>query len=449
MFRVAVRPLVEYVATATTAAQPRLATVIAFGQTGAGKTHTQTAVQERAVTELIALCPPGCVVRVSFYENAGTRLFDLLAERRELQLRTGVLAGEATERCHVVGVREVPCTSADEALPLLRQAAALRRSQPTARNPESSRSHAICTLSLARSTDGAGEDPNPLVGALRIVDLAGSERREDALAHNLERIAEMKEINWSLGCLKECIRGLFVRESTNPLEHIKFRNSKLTTLLRDLFEGDESRCVFIACVSPMLRDWHHTRSTLGYSAQLKDVDLLQAGRIATPEELREELLQFYVERAPRNATLEKVCSVLADWAGRERDLYARMKRRYRDAPAALLRAQPATDASKVDQPLKWNRKEVQAFVQSVIGGEYAQRFNLTGSQLFMLDVNGVMRRCGGRWSCAAFSARFEAEAAELDPMEQERQRVAAEAAEEAGRCLFAAFAARVRAVRRG
>ena len=41
-------------------------------------------------------------------------------------------------------------------------------------------------------------------GVLRVIDLAGSERHESNTEHTPERIAEMKDINWSLGCLKEC-----------------------------------------------------------------------------------------------------------------------------------------------------------------------------------------------------------------------------------------------------
>ena len=48
-----------------------------------------------------------------------------------------------------------------------------------------------------------------LAGMLRVVDLAGSERREDVYEHTAARVTEMKDISWSLGCLKvgPCRRG--------------------------------------------------------------------------------------------------------------------------------------------------------------------------------------------------------------------------------------------------
>eukprot|EP01043_Picozoa_sp_COSAG02_P099466 COSAG02_NODE_35579_length_466_cov_0.907357_2_plen_118_part_01 len=52
-------------------------------------------------------------------------------------------------------------------------------------------------------------------------------------AFTIERIAEMRDINWSLGCLKECIRlqrDALASRSPQP-DHIPYRRSKLTMLL--------------------------------------------------------------------------------------------------------------------------------------------------------------------------------------------------------------------------
>ena len=71
-----------------------------------------------------------------------------------------------------------------------------------------------------------------------------------------------------------------------------------------------------------------------------------------------------------------------------------------------------------------------------------------GSQLFMLDVNGMMRRCGGRWSCAAFSERFSEEDAQLEEADRIEQKHASELAEVAGRQLYNAFMDEVRKANR-
>lgn len=133
--------------------------------------------------------------------------------------------GEIEDRVHLVGLTNIEVTTAEHALELLVAGSALRATHPTARNPgrtrssfgalfrcfafasaarqtdlflshaDSSRSHAICSLTLR-------ERSGRLASVFRVVDLAGSERREDVIEHSMERIQEMRDINWSLGSLK-------------------------------------------------------------------------------------------------------------------------------------------------------------------------------------------------------------------------------------------------------
>ena len=73
VYSVVVRPLVELAGR-----HGGVATVLAFGQTGSGKTYTQTYMQTRACEEMFALKPPEATVYISFFENCGSRVFDLL-----------------------------------------------------------------------------------------------------------------------------------------------------------------------------------------------------------------------------------------------------------------------------------------------------------------------------------------------------------------------------------
>jgi kinesin family protein 2/24 len=74
---------------------------------------------------------------------------------------------------------------------------------------------------------------------------------------------EGAEINTSLLALKECIRAMEMDKA-----HKKFRESKLTLILRDSFMK-ESRTVMIACCSPTDKSCENTLNTLRYAERVK------------------------------------------------------------------------------------------------------------------------------------------------------------------------------------
>jgi kinesin family protein 2/24 len=119
-----------------------------------------------------------------------------------------------------------PVSSRGEIEALLRTAAEFRSTASTLANPQSSRSHCFTQLHL----EGGG--------SLTFVDLAGAEGKEDLAAHcemgnAEERLKEMKEINGSLGDLKECIRlNLEKAKGRSARVHVPYRRSLLTRLLR-------------------------------------------------------------------------------------------------------------------------------------------------------------------------------------------------------------------------
>lgn len=108
-------------------------------------------------------------------------------------------------------------------------------------------------------------------GKLTLVDLAGSERAQETQSNDRQRRAEGAEINKSLLALKECIRALDARKSGSD-NHVPFRASKLTLVLRDSFvsKSDKSKIIMIACVNPSYSSSNHTINTLRYSDRLKD-----------------------------------------------------------------------------------------------------------------------------------------------------------------------------------
>ncbi len=67
--------------------------------------------------------------------------------------------------------------------------------------------------------------------------------------------------------LKECIRAM-----DDKADHVPFRASKLTLILRDSFinKNQTSKIVMIACISPGSSSADHSLNTLRYAERLKD-----------------------------------------------------------------------------------------------------------------------------------------------------------------------------------
>lgn len=135
----------------------------------------------------------------------------------------------------------------------------------TKMNLESSRSHAIFSITIESSeTDDQGEQ-HVKMGKLQLVDLAGSERQSKTQSSG-QRLKEATKINLSLSVLGNVISALVDGKST----HIPYRNSKLTRLLQDSLGGN-SKTVMCASISPADSNYAETISTLRYASRAKNI----------------------------------------------------------------------------------------------------------------------------------------------------------------------------------
>lgn len=257
-------------------------TCFAYGQTGSGKTYTMSPLPTRAAGEILAeLAQPyneGLALWVSFFEIYGGKVYDLLNGRKKLVIRE-----DARAQMCVVGLQEFEVDNVELVQRLIEHGTAARCTGSTGANSESSRSHAILQLSLKRRDDDAAdvakmppsvarqikakENANHALihGKFSFIDLAGSERGADTDQNDRQTRLEGAEINKSLLALKECIRALDMGSN-----HVPFRGSKLTEVLRDSFLGD-SRTVMIANISPATGSCEHTLNTLRYAYRVKEL----------------------------------------------------------------------------------------------------------------------------------------------------------------------------------
>ncbi|XP_067910518.1 kinesin-like protein KIF15 isoform X2 [Heterodontus francisci] len=259
-------------------------TIFAYGQTGSGKTftmlgpsddsenftHNLRGVIPRSFEYLFYLINrekekagegKNFLCKCSFIEIYNEQIFDLLDPASTgLFLRENIKTGVFVE-----GVVEQVVTSAAEAYQVLSLGWRNRSVASTSMNRESSRSHAVFTVTI-QSKEKINDLVNIRTSQLNLVDLAGSERQKDTHAEGL-RLKEASSINRSLSCLGHVIMGL-VDVANGKNRHICYRDSKLTFLLRDSLGGN-AKTYIIANVHPGSRCFGETLSTLQFARRAK------------------------------------------------------------------------------------------------------------------------------------------------------------------------------------
>ncbi|KAM9786381.1 kinesin-like protein KIF15 isoform X2 [Syngnathus typhle] len=255
-------------------------TIFAYGQTGSGKTFTMLGPSEldNFTDELRGVIPRSFeylfflinrevsrsktfLCKCSFIEIYNEQIFDLLdTASASLFVRENIKKGVFVE-----GAVEKFVSSAAEAYQVLSRGWRNRRVASTSMNRESSRSHAVFTMTL-ESKESINEVVNIRMSQLNLVDLAGSERQRDTHTEG-SRLKEASSINRSLMCLGQVIMAL-VDVSNGKNRHICYRDSKLTFLLRDSLGGN-AKTYIIANVHPGSKCFGETLSTLQFAQRAK------------------------------------------------------------------------------------------------------------------------------------------------------------------------------------
>ncbi|XP_073394525.1 kinesin-like protein KIN-1 isoform X3 [Physcomitrium patens] len=248
-------------------------TVLTYGQTGAGKTHSMEgpSIQTndpklkgilprvtQIIFDLIERADEAAefLIKLSMVEIYMEKIRDLLDTKKDnLQVKENKLHG-----IFVAGVTEKYVQSEKEMLQILQTGLANRAVGQTLMNCESSRSHCVFLLTIQQSDI---EDRSIKTGKIYLVDLAGSEKVEKTGAEG-KLLCEAKTINKSLSALGNVINAL---TSDKPC-HVPYRDSKLTRILQDSLGGN-SRTALLCCCSPSTLHASETLSTLRFGTRAK------------------------------------------------------------------------------------------------------------------------------------------------------------------------------------
>ncbi|XP_039581111.1 kinesin-like protein KIF18A isoform X1 [Passer montanus] len=247
-------------------------TVLAYGATGAGKTHTMLGSPEDPGVMYLTMVTlykrmdqikddKICDVAVSYLEVYNEQIRDLLVNSGPLAVREDGQQGVVVQ-----GLTLHQPKSAEEILQMLDHGNRNRTQHPTDLNASSSRSHAVFQIYLRQQDKTASINQNVRIAKMSLIDLAGSERAKATSARGA-RFVEGTNINRSLLALGNVINALADPKSK---VHIPYRNSKLTRLLKDSLGGN-CRTIMIAAISPSSMFYDDTYNTLKYANRAKDI----------------------------------------------------------------------------------------------------------------------------------------------------------------------------------
>lgn len=206
-----------------------------------------------------------CAFHSRFAEIYNEKVYDLLNHRNErlsiINNGDDVIVKGLSERR--VSDNEL-CYSqvyrVDDMMRILYEGSEGRSVGSTEMNKQSSRSHAIFTITICKVSEEVGV----LRGKINFVDLAGSERLDKTKATG-SRAQEGISINKSLSTLSKVIEALVTHQT-----HIPYRESSLTRLLKDSLGGN-AKTVMIACVSPADTNCSETVNTLRWADQARKI----------------------------------------------------------------------------------------------------------------------------------------------------------------------------------
>ncbi|XP_019415053.1 PREDICTED: kinesin-like protein KIN-4A isoform X1 [Lupinus angustifolius] len=301
MFEECVAPLVDGLF------QGYNATVLAYGQTGSGKTYTmgtgfKDGYQSGIIPQVMNVLfnkigtlkhQTEFQLHVSFIEILKEEVRDLLDPSSMSKLDTanghvGKVTSPGKPPIQIretsngvitlAGSTEVSVATLKEMAACLEQGSMSRATGSTNMNNQSSRSHAIFTITLEQMrkinipngsslNDTMSEEY--LCAKLHLVDLAGSERAKRTGSDGL-RFKEGVHINKGLLALGNVISALGDEKKRKEGLHVPYRDSKLTRLLQDSLGGN-SRTVMIACISPADINAEETLNTLKYANRARNI----------------------------------------------------------------------------------------------------------------------------------------------------------------------------------
>jgi len=241
-------------------------TIIAYGQTSSGKTHTMEGnihneemmgIIPRIVNDIFDHVSAmeddknTFVIKVSYFELYLETITDLLSKKGKKKTELTIHEDTKNKVVYVKGITERYINNPMEVFNVIEEGKKNRHVAATNMNAESSRSHSIFLINVEQENKADGKK---LSGKLYLVDLAGS-----------ERVSKTGADGNSLSAL-----GLVIMKLANSEIFIPYRNSNLTRILQESLGGN-SKTTIVICCSPASDNEDETKSTLEFGQRAKTI----------------------------------------------------------------------------------------------------------------------------------------------------------------------------------
>ncbi|KAF0432829.1 kinesin-domain-containing protein [Gigaspora margarita] len=240
-------------------------------------------------------------IKVSFIEIYNEDLIDLLGDNIGIDKPQVTIREDSKGNIIWNGLQEIRVNGVEEVMSHLSRGSQNRQVGATDMNAQSSRSHAIFSVTMTQFVNSNNPPNSPvsptsrpstpskvrpgsslrlsrklddsdcvsITSKFHFVDLAGSERLKRTSAIG-ERAKEGISINSGLLALGNVISALGDPTKAKHITHIPYRDSKLTRLLQDSLGGN-ARTLMIACVSPTESNLTESLNTLKYANRARNI----------------------------------------------------------------------------------------------------------------------------------------------------------------------------------
>ena len=288
-------------------------TIFAYGQSGSGKTYTMygpdiyddiyKGIIPRIVEDIFNYVEKAddnvdFQFKLSVLEIYKEVMYDLLTQQSgDIKIQENPETGIVIE-----GLSEVYLSSIEEFFEYVDLSQSNRKVAETKLNHNSSRSHCILILEITQSFK---KEKLIKKGTLNLVDLAGSEKVSKTGAVGLT-LEEAKKINLSLSTLGNVIHAL-----THKSEHIPYRDSKLTRLLKESLGGNYKTSLIVTC-SPHSYNLDEVISSLLFAKRVKTIKNVVKVNIKYSYEELQKMVYLLNAKLKRALNGEKVDDENAD-----------------------------------------------------------------------------------------------------------------------------------------